>query len=121
MSLYPRTSYELTQEQWDFILNASKPTPAMWLSGGTPMFGTPQENANAAWHRLGAEMGFDYMTVQPDPSKGDRFFTAIPSETDAQRSERKKREDLVKKTAEIERLKSEISAKQLRIAELESQ
>jgi aromatic ring-opening dioxygenase catalytic subunit (LigB family) len=31
----------------------------MFLSGGTPMFGTPQENANRAWQRLGEKVGFD--------------------------------------------------------------
>lgn len=85
MSIYPRISYEMTQAQLDKIIDACKPTPAMWLSGGRPMGLSPQENANTAWARLGEEMGFDYMTVQPDHGKGDRFFTAIPSETTEQR------------------------------------
>jgi hypothetical protein len=44
------------------------------------MFGTPQENANKAWQRLGEKMGFDYMTVQPIPGKGQRHFTAVEGE-----------------------------------------
>src|SRR5207342_1460043 len=109
--------YEMTQAQLDAIMDACKPTPAMWLSGGTPIGGTPQENANAAWNRLGKEMGFDYMTVQPDHSKGGRFFTAIPTETESQRAERKQREDADKRQAEIDRLNKEIEAKKQRIAE----
>lgn len=73
-----RRDYELTEEQLAKLLDACKPTPAMYLSGGRPMFGTPQENANAAWKRLGEEMSFDHMTVRPT-GQGDRFFSAEPS------------------------------------------
>ena len=44
------------------------------------MFGTPQENANKVWQHLGEKMGFDYMTVQPIPGKGQRHFTALAGE-----------------------------------------
>jgi hypothetical protein len=73
--------YEMTQADVDAILEASKPTPVMFLSGGTPMHSTPQENANAAWKKLGEKMGFDYMTVRPVKGigKGNRFFTAEPT------------------------------------------
>ena len=71
-----RKEFEMTEEQLGRLLNASKPTPAMFLSGGIPMAGTPQENANAAWDRLGMKMGFEYLTVRPVPGKGQRFFTA---------------------------------------------
>ena len=54
----------------------------MFLSGGQPMGPSTQENANAAWGRLGAKMGFDAMTVQPVRGKGQRFFTAVPSPED---------------------------------------
>jgi len=72
-----RKQYEMTQAQLDTLLDACKPTPAMFLSGGQSMFGSPQENANRAWQALGEAMGFDYMSVQPD-GRGDRFFTAEP-------------------------------------------
>lgn len=72
-----RREFEMSEEQLKKILDACKPTPAMFLSGGQPMFGTPQENANRAWKALGEEMGFDYLTVRPN-GKGDRFFTAEP-------------------------------------------
>jgi hypothetical protein len=71
--------FEMTQKQLDEIINACKSTPVMYLSGGQPMFKTPQENANYAWEKLGGELGFDYMTARPN-GKGNRFFTAEPTE-----------------------------------------
>ena len=76
-----RKQFEMSQEQLDKILDAGKPTPVMAFGdpkGGPPipMFGTPQENANNAWRRLGADMGFKYMTVRPIPGQGNLTFTA---------------------------------------------
>jgi len=70
-----RKEYEMTQAQLDKILEACKPVPAMFLSGGQLMGSSPQENANRAWQALGEEMGFDHMSVRPN-GKGDRFFSA---------------------------------------------
>lgn len=74
-----RREYEITQEQLDALIEAGKPTPAMWLSGGTPLFATLQENANRAWEALGDDLGFDWATVEAS-SKGQRFFLAVPLE-----------------------------------------
>ena len=71
-----RKEFELTEEQLNKLLGAGKAVPAMYLSGGAPMFGTPQENSNRAWSELGDELGFEYMTVQPVSGKSDGFFTA---------------------------------------------
>jgi hypothetical protein len=71
-----RKEFELTEEQFNSLLDASKPVPAMFLSGGTPMFGTPQGNANLAWQTLAKILGFIWDTVEPS-SKGERFFTAL--------------------------------------------
>ena len=71
-----RREYEMTAEQLAALLDACKPTPAMYLSGGEPMGGTPQGNANAAWQRLGEELGFVWDSVRPVAGKGERFFTA---------------------------------------------
>lgn len=71
-------NFEMTQEQLDELLNACKSTPVMYLSGGKPMFNSPQENANYAWEKLGKELGFKHMTVKPN-GKGDRFFSAEPA------------------------------------------
>ena len=73
------SEFEMTKEQLDTLLDACKPTPAMYLSGGEPMCGTPQENANRAWADLGKELGFEPWTVKPIQSKGRRFFTAEKS------------------------------------------
>lgn len=77
-----RKEYEMTEKQLAEIMDACKPTPAMFLSGGEPMAGTPQENANRAWQKLGDAMGFAHMTVRPN-GKGDRHFTAEVKDADA--------------------------------------
>ena len=68
-----RKNFEKTQEQLGKLMEACQPTRVMKI--GSYMPPSPQENANAAWKALGLEMGFEFMTVQPD-EKGDRFFTA---------------------------------------------
>ena len=56
--------YRMTEQQHQEILDAGKPTPVMYLSGGEPMFKDPQENANVAWRRLGKELRFQWDSVQ---------------------------------------------------------
>ena len=71
-----RQEFELTEDQLNELLDACKPTPVMYLSGGTPMFNGPQENANYAWKKLAKELRFKWDSVRPISSKGNRFFTA---------------------------------------------
>lgn len=72
-----RTTYRMTQEQYDKIIEACRPVPYMIVGGMAPR--SPQENANDAWCALGRAMGFDGMSVQP--VRGDHLaFTAIPKE-----------------------------------------
>lgn len=71
-----RKTYEMTEEDLKELLDACKPVVAMKIGNYIPR--SPQENANMAWERLGKKMGFNHMTVKPIPSKGDRFFSAIP-------------------------------------------
>ena len=59
--------FEMTQEQLDKIIEASKPVPM-----------SAQENADAAWDELGKEMRFKPETVKPIAGRGDRFFSADP-------------------------------------------
>lgn len=73
--------FTMSQEQLDALLDACKPTPAMFISGGQSLMGTPQENANRAWEKLGKEMGFKHMTVSPS-GKGQRTFNAEPTEAE---------------------------------------
>lgn len=116
--MYPRTNYEMTEGDLKAILNACRPTPVMFVSGGHNIGGDPQENANTAWGALGKKMGFDYMTVQPISGKGQRFFSAIPSETEEARKERLEREATETKRREIARLTDEITDRQQKLADL---
>ena len=68
-----RKDFEMSQEDLQTLLAAMKPIPMIALQCGSP--GSVQENANAAWARLGEKLGFDSTTVQPN-GKGDRFFSA---------------------------------------------
>lgn len=70
-----RKEYYLCDEDFEKLMEAAKPTPVMYLSGGRPMCNSPQENANAAWCELGKRLGFDGMSVQAS-SKGERWFSA---------------------------------------------
>ncbi len=72
-------NYEMTDEQLEVILAACKPVALIALQCGMPS--SPQENANAAWARLGKELGFDHMTVKPT-GKGNKFFSATPNKRD---------------------------------------
>ncbi len=72
--------FEMSKEDLSTLLEACKPTPAMYGSGGVPLFSTPQENANRAWEMLGEKLGFKHMTVKPISGKGERFFMAELSE-----------------------------------------
>lgn len=67
--------FEMTEAQLQKLLASMKPTPVM-LIGGVNTGRSAQENANAAWASLGAEMGFEPMSVQPVAGRGTRFFTA---------------------------------------------
>ncbi len=71
-----RKDFEMSEDDLATLMDASKPTPAMWGSGGVPLCSTPQENANHAWEKLGEKMGFNSMTVSPVSGKSTRFFTA---------------------------------------------
>lgn len=113
--MYPRTNYEMTEADLEKILDACKPVPMIMLQCGT--LSSPQERANRAWEELGSRMGFDHMTVQPD-GRGNRFFTAVPSETEEQKNERVARETEEKRLKEIENLRAEISNCQSRLQEL---
>lgn len=71
--------YEMTAEDHAALLEACKPTPVMFLSGGMPMSDSPQENANRAWAKLGLKMGFNSTTVEPISGKSSTFFRAEPA------------------------------------------
>lgn len=104
--MYPRINYEMTQQELDELLESFKAVPVMMIGSYAPS--SQQENANRAWARLGEKLGFDYMTVQPISGKGDRFFSAVPSENETQREERIIKEKEIKRLAEIATINTEI-------------
>ena len=106
-NMYPRTNYEMSEENLKGLLDACKSVPVMMIGSYTPS--SPQENANTAWRSLGEKMGFDSMTVQPIQGRGQRFFSAIPNETNIQREERIKKEDEEKRTKRIQAIKEQIA------------
>ena len=69
-----KKTYEMTEEDLTILKEACKPVPMIAINCGR--LSSPQENANAAWERLGKKMGFYHMTVQPAGKGGERFFIA---------------------------------------------
>jgi len=112
-----RVEYEMSKTDLKKILENCKPVPCISFNGVNNAFSSPQENANRAWERLSKRMGFDAMTVRPS-DKGSKFFTAIPSETLTQKSEREKTQKEEFKKAEIKRLELEIKDRQNNLDEL---
>lgn len=73
-----RQRYEMAEDQYVALLQACQPVPYLIAGGRAPP--SRQEVANRAWQRLGDEMGFDAMTVEPVRGASDRVFTAVPKE-----------------------------------------
>ena len=115
--MYQRTEYEMTEADLKEILAACKPVPVMMVGNTVPR--SSQENANRAWAHLGEKMGFDPMTVRPVQGKGQRFFSAVPSETAEARAERETREAEEQRQRDIARLKEEIAERQARLVDLQ--
>lgn len=114
--MYPRTEYEMTQEDFDTLMESMKPVPYMIIGGHAPR--SQQENANSAWALLGAKMDFDSDTVQPISGKGQRWFSAVPSEHEDHRKERLAREKEEALKLKISTLQTEIEERQIRLTEL---
>lgn len=71
-----RIQYELTEEQMTALLDAIQPV-AYIVIGGTPP-PSLQDRANAAWQKLGDELGFEWETVLPVPGLNQRVISAVP-------------------------------------------
>ena len=69
--------FEMSEDDYKGLLDACKPTPVMYLSGGTIIGGSPQENANSAWQGLANKLGFVWDTVTP-AGGNPRVFMAEP-------------------------------------------
>lgn len=114
--MYPRTNYEMTDQQLNNLMKACKPVACMMVGGTTPS--SPQENANNAWANLGLKMGFDSSTVQPRQGRGTKHFSAIPSETEGQKEGRVKKEQDKMDLDELSKLESLAITTNNRISEL---
>lgn len=71
----------MTQEQMDGMIErttAAANTPLIMLQCGMPK--SAQETANGFWQELGDKMGFNSMTVEPDPDGNPLCFIAEPKE-----------------------------------------
>lgn len=66
----------MTQEQLAALLNARQSACSLCYPNCLPT----GDATNAAWKRLGAEMGFKWVTVQRVPHCCQRHFTAEPIE-----------------------------------------
>ena len=115
--MYPRVEYQMSEDDLETLLQSSKPVPCIMVGGYQPP--SQQENANRAWADLGKRMHFDSKTVRPIAGKGNRFFSAIPKETEEQRKTREIQEYKKERQGRINKLKLEIDAlsTELRILE----
>lgn len=111
--MYPRTNYEMTEDDLKALLDACKPVPMMLIGGHAPS--SAQANANRAWAALGKKMGFDSDSVRPIEGKGHRFFSAVPSETEEQSAVRVARETEEIRQRDIKELSNEIAWRQKRL------
>lgn len=68
-----RKTFEMTEEQFQTLLEAGKSVPLIALQCGTPR--SAQENANEAWKKLADEMGFVWDSARP-VNNNPRLFSA---------------------------------------------
>ena len=118
-TMYPRTEYEMTEKDLEMLLQCSRPSPCIIVGGRLPS--SPQDRANRAWAELGKKIGFDSLTVRPINGKGQRFFTAVPLETEDQKNERMAKEKEKERLEKIAKLKKEFAAMKEELGRLEQQ
>lgn len=68
-------TYQLTNEEYNELMEASKPTRYMVFNGSVSM--SPQERSVAVWKEVAIRVGCDWTTIQPGAT--DREFVALPS------------------------------------------
>jgi len=68
--------YELTDAQYERLMDASKPVAMIALQCGTPS--SPRENANRVWQEVAREHGVRFDTIGPCYGLGPKFFDALP-------------------------------------------
>ena len=68
------TEFVLTDEEYERVMEASRPVPYLVIGGVEPM--SPQENANRVWRAIYQDRGLDWKTVARG-SSGPRSFRAV--------------------------------------------
>lgn len=114
--VYPRTAYQLSDSDFEALISAIHPVPCIVVGGMAPR--SQQENANSAWASLGERMGFDWNTVRPIYGKGDRWFSAVPTEPESVGAERLKREKAERDAAEAVKVEGQIAELQAKLSAL---
>lgn len=72
-----RQEYKMSESQYHELIQQMKSTPVMKI--GDYVSGmNQQERANAAWDKLGKEMGFKGETVEHIPGRHHFYFMAEP-------------------------------------------
>ena len=107
-----RYQYQMSATDLGTLLDASGVWP------GVPI-GYNSESVKLAWAAIGRKLGFDPSTVIQTCGSGNRFFSAIPIETEEQRKTREMAEYKKERLERIYKLKQEIEAlvTELRILE----
>lgn len=104
--MYPRTNFEMTDEELKILLEACRTVPMMMIGGFAPR--SQQQNSNDAWKRLGEKMGFDWSTVRPIHGKGIKHFSAVPLETNEQKTKRENEEARKKNLSRLLQIESDV-------------
>lgn len=70
-----KQEFEMTQQNMDDIIAINKNMPPVMKMGDKWSGLDLEERVNAYWEKMGNDMGFKHMTVEPS-SKGSLFFIA---------------------------------------------
>jgi hypothetical protein len=73
-----RKEFVMSDEQHARLMKACRPVPMIMLQCGPAP--SAYDMAMIAWQELGAEMGFDWNTVEPVRGKDNKYFTAVEKE-----------------------------------------
>ena len=106
--MLPRILYEITQADADEISQAWCAGPLRAVQGQNHR--SNQARVNDIWRRIGKEMGFDPTTMER--GNGVNTISAITTETEAVRAERRANAAKAERETQIARLEQEIAERQ---------
>lgn len=77
IAMRKRKQFRISDEDYEAIMKIARtPAPLMYLSGGTPMFRSKQEQANDVWQAMAKRLGFVWDTAHPADTGDPKDFTA---------------------------------------------